>query len=88
MKCKTFKIHLQEEAGNFEEMKFNKFLETVTLSQIFASVVNNEFWSVVVFYEEGATTRQSFAKTQRFCKSKKFSRTNPNEDFQPVKTFG
>ena len=58
MKCKTFKIPLEEEAGNFEEIKFNKFLETVYLSQVFASVVNNEFWSIAVFYEENAARRK------------------------------
>ncbi len=42
MKCKTFKIHLQDETGNFDEMKFNKFLENVTLSQTFASVINGD----------------------------------------------
>jgi superfamily II DNA helicase RecQ len=88
MKCKTFKIHLQEEAGNFEEMKFNKFLETVTLSQIFASVVNNEFWSIVVFYEEGAATEQSFAKTQNLAKEIPFPQSSKTADtFQPLKSF-
>jgi len=87
MKCKTFKIHLQDETGSFDEMKFNKFLETVSLSQVFASVVNNEFWSVVVFYEEGSTT-QNFAKTQNFVKEKQFSERNQApENFQPAKTF-
>ncbi len=88
MKCKTFKIHLPDETGNFDEMKFNKFLETVTLSQVFASVVNNEFWSIVVFYEEGAAAAQSFAKTQNFAKEKRFPGTSQTPDtFQPVKSF-
>jgi ATP-dependent DNA helicase RecQ len=87
MKCKTFKIHLQDETGNFDEMKFNKFLENVSLSQVFASVVNNEFWSIVVFYEESATM-QSFAETQNFAKEKQFpERSQPTESFQPAKTF-
>lgn len=87
MKCKTFKIHLQDETGNFDEMKFNKFLETVTLSQVFASIVNNEFWSIVVIYEEGAMA-QSFPKNQNFVKERQFSERNQvPENFQPAKTF-
>jgi ATP-dependent DNA helicase RecQ len=86
MKCKTFKILLKDETGNSEELKFNKFLETVSLSQIFASVVSNEFWSIVVFYEEGAA--QSFAKTQNLAKERRFPETSQTADnFQPVKTF-
>jgi ATP-dependent DNA helicase RecQ len=86
MKCKTFKIHLQDETGNFDEMKFNKFLENVTLLQTFASVINNEFWSIVVFYEEGETTTQSFPKTQSFAKVRNFPERIQTEDYQPVKT--
>ncbi len=87
MKCKTFKIHLQDETGNFDQMKFNKFLENVSLSQVFASVVNNEFWSIVVFYEESATV-QSFAKTQNFAKERHSpERSQATENFQSVKTF-
>lgn len=82
MKCKTFKIPLQDEAGNFEEMKFNKFLETVSLSQVFASVVDNNFWSVVVFYEDGVPLTQSFAKEKDFPE-----RSQTTENLQPVKTF-
>lgn len=87
MKCKTFKIHLQDETGNFDEMKFNKFLENVTLSQTFASVINNEFWSIVVFYEEGETTSQSFPKNQSFAKVRNFPERIQTEDYQPVKTL-
>ncbi len=87
MKCKTFKIHLQDETGNFDETKFNKFLENISLSQVFASVVNNEFWSIVVFYEEVAAA-QGFAKTQSFPKERHFPETSQlSESFQPVKTF-
>jgi ATP-dependent DNA helicase RecQ len=85
MKCKTFKIHLQDDTGNFDEMKFNKFLENVTLSQSFASVINNEFWSIVVFYEEGATTTQSFPKTESFAKVRNFPERIQAEDYQPAK---
>lgn len=51
MKCKVFKIHLQNEA---DEAEFNRFLEKVKVKQTFASVVNeiDSFWSVMVFYEE------------------------------------
>jgi superfamily II DNA helicase RecQ len=52
MKCKVFKIHLDEEARSFEEVKFNKFLETVEVKQTYASIIGNEFWSILVFYEE------------------------------------
>lgn len=88
MKCKTFKIHLLEEAGNLEETKFNDFLESVTLSQIFASVVGSEFWSIVVFYEEGAAVSQSSARENRFAESGagRFPQISRIEDFQPVKT--
>jgi len=51
MKCKVFKIHLQ---NDFDETKLNKFLENVTLNQVFASIVNDEkpFWSMLVLYED------------------------------------
>jgi len=51
MKCKVFKIHLQ---NDFDETKLNKFLENVTLNQVFASIVNDEtpFWSILVLYED------------------------------------
>jgi len=65
MKCKTFKIHLQDETRNFEEVKFNKFLENVTVHNVFASVVNNEFWTTLVFYDEGTavSVKSQFVKT-------------------------
>jgi superfamily II DNA helicase RecQ len=87
MKCKTFKIHLQDDIGNFDETKFNKFLENVTLSQTFASVINNEFWSIVVFYEEGETTTQSLSKNQSVAKVRNFPERIKAEDYPPVKTF-
>lgn len=88
MKCKIFKIHLQAETGNLDEIKFNEFLETVGLSQVFASVVNNEFWSVVVFYEDGAARKQSFVRTQNFVKEKRFPETIQTSDaFEPLKSF-
>jgi superfamily II DNA helicase RecQ len=51
MKCKVFKIHLE---NDFDETNLNKFLENVTLNQIFASIVNDEkpFWSMLVLYED------------------------------------
>jgi superfamily II DNA helicase RecQ len=52
MKCKTFKIHLQEETGNLAEVKLNKFLEDLNVTQVFASVVSDEYWSVLVFYDD------------------------------------
>jgi superfamily II DNA helicase RecQ len=82
MKCKTFKINLQDETGSFEEIKFNKFLETVALSQVFASVVNNEFWSVVVFYEEGKTATQNLIKEKHFPDA-----SRATENFHSVKTL-
>ena len=51
MKCKTFKIYLSDDARGFEEVKFNKFLETITVRQTFAEIVGGEYWSVLVFYE-------------------------------------
>ena len=60
MKCKVFKIHLQNE---FDEVKLNKFLANVDLKQVFASVVNEEgnFWSILAFYED----EKPFAKTEK-----------------------
>lgn len=51
MKCKVFRIHLE---NDFDEPKLNEFLENVTLHQTFASIVNaeNPFWSVLVLYED------------------------------------
>lgn len=51
MKCKVFKIHLE---NDFDETNLSKFLENITLNQVFASVVNDEarFWSVLIFYED------------------------------------
>jgi superfamily II DNA helicase RecQ len=54
MKCKTFKIHLVEDARDFEEAKLDKFLESINVRQTFASVVGDEYWSILVFYEEAA----------------------------------
>ena len=68
MKCKVFKIHLQ---NDFDEIKLNKFLENVTLNQVFASIVNDEthFWSVLVFYEDKialpSDERNSFQKIEQ-----------------------
>lgn len=52
MKCKTFKIQLSKEDGDFEESRLNKFLETATARQTFAEVVGGEYWSILVFYED------------------------------------
>ncbi len=34
------------------EVKLGKFLEDLNVSQVFASIVNNEYWSVLVFYDD------------------------------------
>jgi superfamily II DNA helicase RecQ len=57
MKCKTFTIHLAEDARNFEEAKLNKFLESIIVRQSFASVVNDEYWSILVFYEDASNAQ-------------------------------
>jgi len=51
MRCKVFKINLQ---NDFDETELNKFLENVTINQVFASIVNDEtsFWSILVLYED------------------------------------
>jgi superfamily II DNA helicase RecQ len=59
MKCKVFKIHLDEETRSFEEVKFNKFLESVSVRQTFASVIGDEFWSILVFYDEDSVAAQT-----------------------------
>ncbi len=65
MKCKTFKIHLRDETRDFEEVRLNKFLENVSVHNVFASVVNNEFWTTLVFYDEGSTVsvKSQYVKT-------------------------
>jgi superfamily II DNA helicase RecQ len=57
MKCKTFKIRLAEDAQNFEEAKLNKFLESINVRQTFASVVGDEYWSILVFYDEASNAQ-------------------------------
>lgn len=63
MKCKIFKIRLQNES---DELKLNKFLAEVELKQVFASVVNEEghFWSALVFYEDEKTAVKSFPQKE------------------------
>lgn len=65
MKCKTFKIHLQGDASGFEETELNKFLENVAVHRVFASVVNDEFWTTLVFYDEAPppAKKSQFVKT-------------------------
>ena len=65
MKCKTFQIHLKDETRNLEEVKLNKFLENVTVHNVFASVVNDEFWTTLVFYDEGSAVsgKSQFVRT-------------------------
>jgi superfamily II DNA helicase RecQ len=58
MKCKTFKIQLRDDARDFEEAKLNKFLETIAVRQTFATVVGDEYWSILVFYEDAASGAQ------------------------------
>ncbi|MGI8468084.1 MAG: HRDC domain-containing protein [Pyrinomonadaceae bacterium] len=59
MKCKVFKIPLQN--GEFDESKLNEILANVEVKQVFASVVNDieNFWSVMVFYEEAGAISKS-----------------------------
>jgi superfamily II DNA helicase RecQ len=51
MKCKVFKIHLE---NDLDESELNRFLENAAVSQIFSSIVNSEipFWSVLILYED------------------------------------
>ncbi len=61
MKCKTFKIHLREETGSFEEAKLDKFLENLKHVQISSTLVNDEYWSVLIFYNDDFINKtQSF----------------------------
>ncbi|MGI8555221.1 MAG: HRDC domain-containing protein [Pyrinomonadaceae bacterium] len=58
MKCKVFKIQLQN--GEFDESKLNEMLANADVKQVFASVVSDieSFWSVMVFYDEaGAVSK-------------------------------
>ncbi len=68
MKCKTFKIRLDDESvGNFEEDNLNKFLENLNVYQISSAIVNNEYWSVLIFYNENlpfvATSSDALTET-------------------------
>ncbi|MGI8640042.1 MAG: hypothetical protein ACR2MG_08795, partial [Pyrinomonadaceae bacterium] len=76
MKCKTFKIHLQDDTRNFEETKLNKFLENITVHRVFASVVNDEYWTVLAFYDDGIAPVQSSGNVKIAA-----------EVYQPAKTF-
>lgn len=60
MKCRTFKIHLNEETRGIEESALNKFLESIAVRRTFAAVVGDEYWSILVFYDDA----EDFAKTE------------------------
>lgn len=79
MKCKTFKIHLSEGNGSSEEEKLNKFLENLNVHRIFSSIVNNEYWSVLIFYNDDAAANKilSFEET-----------ANPSEETAKLKAVG
>lgn len=72
MKCKVFKIHLQNE---FDELAVNKFLADFELKQVFASVVNEKepFWSILAFYEDEIPKVKPFNSTELIAQS--FDRT-------------
>lgn len=93
MKCKTFKIHLRDDAPDSGEAKLNKFLETIAVRQTFAAVVADEYWSILVFYEDAsggaqvqddfpapATARQSAAKPTETEKPAPLSLTPEQEN--------
>jgi superfamily II DNA helicase RecQ len=65
MKCRTFKIQLLNETREFEEAELNRFLENVNVQHVFASVVKDEFWTTLVFYDEGAAAsiKSKFVRT-------------------------
>ena len=65
MKCRTFKISLQSEVRNSDETELNEFLENANVHNIFASVVNNEFWTALIFYNEIApvSAKSRFVRT-------------------------
>lgn len=54
MKFKVFNIRLKGEYQEHDEATLNRFIETVAVQQVFASVVNESvnFWSVLVYYDE------------------------------------
>lgn len=82
MKCETFKIQLQDETGNLSEMKLGKFLENLNVHQIFASVVNNEFWSVLVFYDDNTSSIETPPPIQKQTSAP----VNFDENFTPKTT--
>ena len=82
MNCKTFKIHLHDETGNLSEIKLGKFLENLNVSQVFASVVNNEFWSVLVFYDDNVSS----VKTPPPVQKSESTPVNFDENFTPKAT--
>lgn len=84
MKCKVFKINLNEETGNFEEAKFNKFLESVKVNQTFASVINNEFWSILVFYDETEISAAFQSEASMPVQTVKHTASKADESVKPT----
>lgn len=72
MKCKTFKIRLDGDAKEIDEVNFNEFLENLNVKQISSALVGDKYWSVLVFYNDDANkierleiSEESFAENIR-----------------------
>ncbi len=83
MKCKVFKIHLE---NDFDETNLSKFLENVTLNQVFASVVNDEarFWSVLIFYEDKTVSSVEKSKNVETIENSLNINTLTSETSKPI----
>lgn len=63
MKCRTFKIELDDDAAERSaEIKLDKFLEHLNVFQISTALVNNQYWSVLVFYSDNLPAEISNSK--------------------------
>lgn len=61
MRCKILSVPLESENAVDRERILNDFLDTTNVKRVFASIANQPegpTWSVLFFYEEGATATQ------------------------------
>ena len=63
MKIKTFKIRMDEQL-QADEQTLNEFMETVTIKKTATEFVTDSvnYWSIIVYYEDGASKKSAFVK--------------------------
>ncbi len=63
MKIKTFQIRLGDQLHQ-DEQTLNEFMETVTIKKTTTEFVTDSvnYWSIIVYYEDGASRKPSFVK--------------------------